>query len=112
MNITGNATIYVKDFDGRKVYSMSLSKKNAEGKWETGYMPVNFPKEIVDTVQDKAKIEVIDGWLSFYKNKEGNTVISAFINKFKYRELPEVKADDFVPDTNMTTVSNDDDLPF
>lgn len=65
MRVTGETMI----FKNEKGYSTSISSKNKDGKWESMYLSVTIPKNI--DVENKTKINVTDGFLTFWKDKNG-----------------------------------------
>lgn len=71
MKVTGKATIFAKDFENGRSYSLSISRKNPDGTYDKTklYMSVGFKKDVV--LENKTKIEILDGFLTFYKNKNG-----------------------------------------
>ena len=79
-----NETIFRKDYEGRTLYSIGLSKKDKDGNYVYGYMPCSFRKGV--ELQDKTKIRINSGWIDFYKNKEDKTVPGIFINEFDIAE--------------------------
>ena len=83
MKLTGQTTIYRKDFDGRPAYSTSVSKKKEDGTWTSVFIPVSFRKGI--EVGNKTKVDVKDGWLNCYEGKNG-VVLTIFINEFTSEE--------------------------
>lgn len=42
MTVTGKVRVWVKKFEKRNAYSVSVSHKNQNGEWEKCYMPVFF----------------------------------------------------------------------
>ena len=72
------AMIYVNEFDGRKIYSIRLSKKNKDGSYENGFMSVRFKKDVV--LENRTRIKVKKAFLSFNTN-EGKTFPYIFINE-------------------------------
>lgn len=82
MNIEVNrpVTIFRKDFDDRTVYSMGISKKDINGDYVNGYVPVMFPKGV--TIDNKTRIYIRQAWLSF-SLVEGRTRLYIFINDFE-----------------------------
>lgn len=92
-------TVYGKDFegqDGKKTrrYSLAIAKKNGE-KYEYGYIECNFKKGIY--IEDKTRLTVTNGWLSFYKNKDGKTVPTVFVNEFEKQEVKQEEEDSNLP---------------
>lgn len=82
MNIKENyiVMVFCKEFEGRKLYSIGLSKKNKNGGYDNGFMSVRFKKDVV--VNNKTRIKLKDAWLSFNTN-EGKTFPFIFINDFE-----------------------------
>ncbi len=102
--IEGETMIFRKDFNDRAIYSTTLSKKNKDGEWENGFIPVQFRKDVF--LHNKTKINIKNAWLTFYKDKENKTVLYIFVNEFeeiepKNENLPEGFA-----------VLEDEDCPF
>ena len=64
MNITSDKEYIVFKNDKGK-YSISISKKNADGTYESTYIPIQFNKDV--EVEDRARIKIKTAWLSFYK---------------------------------------------
>ena len=60
MNITGKTMIFRKDFNGKPVYSRSISSKDIDGNWISVFENVNMPKGT--DLPNKTKIEVIKGF--------------------------------------------------
>lgn len=85
MKLTGEQTINRKDFDGKPSYSIPVSKKKEDGTWINIYIPVSFRKGVV--VENKAKLNIKDGWLNCYEGKDG-VKLTIFINEFE-TELPQ-----------------------
>src|SRR5665647_1233871 len=81
IQVSGDTMIFRKDFDGRATYSTTISKKLADGTWENAYIGIQFKKDVV--LQDKTKIEVKNGWLTHYLNKEKKPVYYLFILDFE-----------------------------
>ena len=77
MKITGETMIFSND----KGFSTTISNKKEDGTYENMFIPVNFKKGI--EVPNKTKINVLDGFLSFYKTKDGLPKIKAVIMSFE-----------------------------
>lgn len=79
MKISGETMIFKND---KGYYETSISNKKEDGTYENMYVSVNFKKGI--EIENKTKINILDGFISFYKNKEGlpkiKLVILDFIN--------------------------------
>ena len=69
MNISGKAVIFKKDFNGKEMYSTSISNKMADGSMENMYVSVQLPKG--KSLENKSTIDVTKGFISFYKDKNG-----------------------------------------
>lgn len=108
-NFTGEVMIFMNEREGRKSYSMGISKKKQDGSYENGFMPVQFKKDV--TLNNKTKIEIKKAWLSFYKTTEGNrTVPFIFIDDFTVTEERGLQALE-----NLTAVPPEEQpekLPF
>lgn len=57
-------TIYRKDFNERKSYSIGMAKKKQDGTFENGYMNVVFNKDV--ELENKTQIMIKKAWLDFY----------------------------------------------
>ena len=69
MNISGKAVVFKKDFNGKEMYSTSISNKMADGSMENMYVSVQLPKG--KSLENKSTIDVTKGFISFYKDKNG-----------------------------------------
>ena len=107
MNITGKCTVYVKEKEingeNRKFYSLGLSKKDGDS-WKNFYIPANFKKGVV--VENKTKIDITNGWLDCYTNKDGQNVLTAFVSEFTSESNKSA-----VPD-GWDIVQDKENLPF
>lgn len=72
--------IFRKDYDGKPSYSIGLSKRNKDGKFENGYIKAYF-KSNTD-LENKSKIKIKEAWLSFNVN-EGKTYPYIFVNDYE-----------------------------
>lgn len=118
MNITSNNTmIFAKEFNGKMYYRAGLSRKKDDKTYENGYIDVKLPKDV--QLADKTKINITNGFLSFYKNKEGKDifyiVVQGFTTDSKLKEEPK-EEDVYANFGNSITVDELDDttpdLPF
>lgn len=100
MNISGQTMI----FKGEYGYSTSISKKNEDGTYDKMYLSIQLPKGI--ELENKTKINITNGFLTFYKNKEGLPKPKIVVMQFEseYKEQAEDITDDIM--------SFDGDLPF
>jgi hypothetical protein len=85
MNLTNKypITIYRNEHNGRVYYKARLVRKDKNGEYESGYINCNFKKDV--ELENKTKINILNGWLDFYK-KGYETIVSAFINEFEVVE--------------------------
>lgn len=90
--------IFRKDFNGKPVYKIGLSKKDINGNYINGYMLCSFKKGT--DIPDKSFINIKNGWVDFYlKDKE--TIPFIFINDYEIVKDVEVfkvesrKAEDY-----------------
>lgn len=75
--------IFRKDFNGKPIYKIGLSKKDVNGNYINGYMLCSFKKGT--DIPDKSFINIKSGWIDFYlKDKE--TIPFIFINEFELLE--------------------------
>lgn len=119
MDFKGNfiVMVFVKEIEGRKLYSIGLSKKNQKGGYDNGYMSVRFKKDVV--INNKTRIKVKDAWLSFNTN-EGKTFPFIFINDFELVSEAKPKEDNVYEDFGNSIKTEvqeqieiqDSDLPF
>lgn len=75
--------IFRKDFNGKPIYKIGLSKKNQDGNYTNGYMLCSFKKGT--DIPDKSFIMIKSAWLDFYL-KEKETVPYIFINDYEVIE--------------------------
>lgn len=75
--------IFRKDFNGKPVYKIGLSKKNQDGSYTNGYMLCSFKKGT--DISDKSFIMIKSAWLDFYL-KEKETIPYIFINDYEVIE--------------------------
>lgn len=91
--------IFKNERDGKISYSIGVSKKNQDGTYEKGYIPVKFPKNI--ELKSQTKILIKEAWLDFFKIDK-RTISYIFINKFELAS--EVDA--------IKQVQEEKELPF
>lgn len=115
MNITSNNTmIFAKEFNGKTFYRASVSSKDKEGKYRRTYIDVRFMGNV--EIKDRTKIDIIDGFLSFYRTKEDKDVFIIVVKAFE--EVKEIKEqeepDPFEKFGTQITIEDLDnpDLPF
>lgn len=106
--------VFKNEYNGKVFYSIGISKKNQDGKYENGYINVQFRKDV--ELENKTKIKIKQAWLDFYI-KDKKTFPYIFINDFDL-----IKEKDPFKDfgDNIKTESEigkqiqitDDDLPW
>lgn len=94
MNISGETMIFKND----RGYSTTISNKKEDGSYENMFIPVNFRKGI--ELPNKTKINVINGFLSFYKTKDGLAKVKMVITEFEQE------------DNGQYEIESNEDLPF
>lgn len=99
MNIIGKTKVFKNEREGKVYYTTSIANKNKDGKYE--YMTVDIQLPRGTELENKTDIDITNGFLSFYKNKNG-------FAKIKY-----VVMDFVVPQPEVVTMEDfDSDLPF
>lgn len=112
--------VFVKDFNGRKIYSIGLSKKNKNGSYENGFMSARFKKDV--EIANKTRIKIKEAFLSF-NVKDNKTFPYIFINDYEiisetnpeHKEIQEMTNDEHYKtksDTFEQVEINTEDLPF
>lgn len=94
MKITGETMIFKNDIG----YSTSISNKKEDGTYENMSISVNFRKGV--ELENKTKINITDGFLSFYKTKNDEKRLKLVVMEFETNEIPFKETDE------------DLDLPF
>lgn len=83
MKVIGKTKIHRKEFNGRVVYSRSISsqeyKDGQKGDWIRAYEPVQFPKGT--DIADGAIVEV-EGFEAVFKNKDGEIRRKLVVQKY------------------------------
>jgi len=100
MDISGRTMIYKNDYG----FSTTISNKKQDGTYDKLYITVQFPKDV--ELENKTLINIKDGFLSFYKTKEGLPKIKIVV---KYFEIAE---DYKIPFLEDTTEQLEDLMPF
>lgn len=101
LQVAGLIRIFAKEINGKMSYSTSISSKNQDGTYDHMYISVQFPKGTI--IQNKSDVTILEGFISFYKNKNGLAIPKIVVMKFEIEgvnEQPEFMAD------------NSSDLPF
>jgi hypothetical protein len=96
--------IYANNFNERLNYSTTISKKNEDGEYENMFIPVKFKGGA--GVPNKTKINIQDGFMSFYKNNTGLEKVQIIVMNYDVK-LP---AEEFT--NQFGGLVTDKDLPF
>ena len=106
-NVTAeNQMIFKHDSSRGATYTTSLSKKLKDGTWENGFITIQFKNDVV--IEGREKIDIINAWLTFYKNKEDKVIPYIFCSEF-------VKTGTNTEMPSYTPITGDgafDDVPF
>lgn len=101
----------VKIFSNEKGCSMSVGNKKEDGTWENMFVPVTFKKGT--EIEDKAEINILDGFMTFYVNKDSIKVLKIVVMQFEYANGYRNSKSEKVEDTGeYITIDNTADLPF
>lgn len=117
MNIVNDKSVkvFLKDYQGKELYSVGISKKDQNGNYINGYISCRFKKDV--HLKNKSTIKIKNAWLDFYlKDKETRPYI--FINEFELvsedvpiQENKEIKKDPYEEMGDEVELT-DEDLPF
>lgn len=99
IRIAGDNVMIFKNEKGG--YSTGISNKLLDGTYQNAYIQVQFKKGI--ELENKTRINIKDGFLSFFKTQEGNVVYKIIILDF------EQEGDAKEPETSY---DNSNPLPF
>ena len=101
MQIRGETMIFANE-KGR--YSTTVSNKNQDGTYDNMYIAVNFKKDI--EVENQTKIDITNGFLSFYKTREGLPKPKIVVMDFEIKGKVKTKQEE----VNEYEITNEDDL--
>lgn len=87
MQITGHAIIYAKQIEEGRIYSTYISNKNIDGTYEKLYLTVQLPRETI--LEDRTEIDITNGFLTFYKDRNGLAKVKIVILEFTESEKQE-----------------------
>jgi hypothetical protein len=87
--ITGDFMI----FKGEYGYSTAISKKNEDGTYDKMYLSIQLPKGT--ELENKTRINVAKGFISFYKTKNGLAVPKFVIQEFETEQESEDYEENF-----------------
>ena len=115
MKISGETMIFKNDFG----YSTTISNKKQDGTYENMSIVVQFRKDDAEAqkIPTKTKINIINGFLTFYNSTSGEKKVKAVILDYEVVEKKEEGDSYQDPFANVnydvsSDVSDDDDLPF
>ena len=106
--------VFVKDYNGKELYSLGISKKNQDGSYTNGYISCRFKKDV--HLKNMTMIKLKQAWLDFYL-KDKATISYIFINDFEILEtsndIKEEKVSlDPYEEMGEQILIEDKDLPF
>ena len=107
--------VFKNEVSGYTHYTIGLSNKKQDGTYENGYINCRFKKDV--ELENKSKIIIKNGFISFYKTKNNDTVPLLFITEFdkEYHRQEEVKTEPIEetdPYSQIGLEIEDEDLPF
>lgn len=102
MEIRGETMIFANEKGG---YSTTISNKKQDGTYDNMYIAVNFKKGV--TLENKTKIDITNGFLSFYKNKNGLALLKIVVMDFEIKGEVETMQEE-----NEYEITDNSDLPF
>lgn len=116
--------IFRNDYENRAYYKVGISKKKIDGSFESGYIPIQFKRDV--DIPNKTKIYLRQAWLTFYTKKtiingveHSTSVPYVFCNEFitVQDRIEETRPDfDAMEEKKNIKVKEleltDDDLPF
>ena len=105
MQVLGICKIFKKEYEGKELYSTSLTNKNMDGTYINMYISCQLPKGT--SVENNTKINIKKGFMSFYRNKNGLAQPKVIVQEFEI-----VKPMDNMPKYEETPPYYTDGLPF
>ena len=108
MNVLGDVRIFKKELNGKELYSTTISSKNQNGEWDKIYLSVQLPRNT--TLENGTDINIIKGFLSFYKTNEGLPKIKIVIQEFQTKE--EIEEREAIINEEFYQDNQTQDLPF
>lgn len=103
MQIRGETMIFANEKGG---YSTTVSNKNQDGTYDNMYIAVNFKKGIA--LENQTKIDITNGFLSFYKNRNGLALPKIVVMEFEIKGKTETKKEE----VNEYEITDNSELPF
>ena len=107
MNIFGKTMIFKSDYG----YSTAISNKNKDGEYEKMYISVQLPRQA--ELENKTIINITNGFLSFYKSKDGLPKLKIVIMDYEVDEEQKYIQEEREAIQNENSYNlSDDELPF
>lgn len=107
LDITGKKVMIFKNDYG---YSTSISSKNKDGEYDKMYISMQMPKET--QIENMTLINIIDGYLSFYKTKDGLPKIKVVVKEFETDADAQYEKEEREAIQNENNYNFDGNLPF
>lgn len=104
MNISGEIMVFKNEYG----YSTSISNKNQNGEYDKMYLNVHLPRGV--ELENRTKINITKGFLSFYKNKQGLPQIKVVV--MEYQTSEETQEREAIQNEQNYNYDFGDDLPF
>lgn len=104
MNISGEIMVFKNEYG----YSTSISNKNQNGEYDKMYLNVQLPRGI--ELENRTKINITKGFLSFYKNKQGLPQIKVVV--MEYQTSEEAQEREAIQNEQNYNYDFGDGLPF
>lgn len=95
-DITGKIRVFKKTYEEKDSYTTSLSNKREDGTYENMYLSVQFKKDNIPAIEEKGtELNIVKGFLSFYKTKEGMPKIKLVVTEYETTdgEFVEIQPD-------------------
>ena len=108
LNINGKVMIFKSQYG----YSTTISNKKQDGEYERMYVSVQLPKNI--ELENKTVIEITNGFLSFFKTKDGLSKIKIVVMEFTTdKEQKYIQEErEAIQNEEIYGIQNPNDLPF
>jgi hypothetical protein len=114
----GQTMVFRKDHEGKVFYSTQLGKKKQDGTYDNAYIDLQFKKGV--DIPNRTTINVENGWLTFWLNKDKKPVWQVFVSDYEVLEYgeepqPAKKPVDEKPPAipeGFQALEDDDSIPF
>ena len=104
LTVKGDAMVFATDYDWGKAYSIGISKKREDGKYDKSYFKVRFKKDVV--LENMTKIDIQNAWFSFDVDKNDPK------KKYPYLFINEFTSDTGLPQGFEYAQVTEEDMPF